>query len=237
MVDVSWFDYTTGVVSIFTAFALYTSLYGKSNPLRSWAQASYIGFAMGINVTANVWYVYNNGYLPITRGDYIMIFALVLGAMTFLRLFPKYAYWSRLPIAIAVGANLGISLRTIIFANFLTQITSTIAPLFVAADWYKSLVNTTIAVSMLFMLSFFIYTVEIRGPLKWTAKLGEYAMYISFGVVFAQTFMGRLGLLAGFVQQLTFPDWKLPYALFFMTFALAVVLIMDRYGILEKYAD
>lgn len=237
MVDVSWFDLTTGIVSIFTAWALYSSLYGKSNPFRSWAQSSFIGFSMGMNVVANVWYIYNNGYLPITRGDYIMVLSLLLGFVTILRLFPRYQHYSRLPIAIAVGANLGMSLRTIIFANFTEQIRATIAPLVVGGDVMKSINNTTIAVSMILMLSFFIYTTEIRGPMKWTSRLGEYAMYISFGVIFAQTFMGRLGLLVGFMQQITTPDWKIPYTIAFPLIILASILVLDRYGILEKYAD
>jgi len=217
--------------------AMFSALYGKANAFRSWAQSSFIGFAMGMNTVANVWYVYNNGYLPITRGDWIMVLGIILGVLTPMRLFPRYAHWSRLPIALALGANLGISIRTTIFAGFINQIQATIAPLFVAGDLQRSLNNTTIAVSMILMLSFFIYSVEVKGPLKWTAKVGEYALYISFGVVFAQTFMGRLGLLVGYMQQITQPDWKIPYALAFAVLILASILVMDRYGIMEKYAD
>jgi len=166
-----------------------------------------------------------------------MVLGIILGALTIMRLFPQYAHWSRLPIALALGANLGISIRTTMFAGFINQIQATIAPLFVAGDLQRSLNNTTIAVSMILMLSFFIYSVEVKGPLKWTSKVGEYALYISFGVVFAQTFMGRLGLLVGYMQQITQPDWKIPYALAFAVLIFASILVMDRYGIMEKYAD
>jgi hypothetical protein len=87
------------------------------------------------------------------------------------------------------------------------------------------------------MLSFFLYTVEQKGVLKWSARLGEYLMYVSFGAIFAQTFMGRLGLFVGYIQSITDPAWKIPYTLGFAVFVLAAIILMDRYGIIEKWAD
>jgi hypothetical protein len=39
------------------------------------------------------------------------------------------------------------------------------------------------------------------------------------------------------MQSITDPAWKVPYTLGFAVIILAGVVILDRYGILEKYAD
>ncbi len=38
------------VVGIFISFAMYTTLYGKPNPLRSWAEFSYLGAGTGVSI-------------------------------------------------------------------------------------------------------------------------------------------------------------------------------------------
>ena len=234
---VTMFDYTAAVVAIFATWSMYATLYGKPSPFRSWAENSFIGFTMGLNLVVTAWYVWNTGWLPVTRGDWFPAVGIVLGLLMVLRLFPRYSYISRLPIAISLGANLALSLRTRITTAFIRQITATIVPLLAPTGWYDSLVNTTVALCVILMLTFFLYTTEIKGSLRILPKLGEYALYISFGAIFAQTFMGRLGLFVGYMQDITTPDWKIPYALGIGVFILAGIIIMDRYGILEKYSD
>ena len=46
--------------------------------------------------------------------------------------------------------------------------------------------------------------------------------------------MGRLGLVIGFLQSYTIPDWKTPYLLASMALVLALIMYMDRAGLLEK---
>ena len=87
------------------------------------------------------------------------------------------------------------------------------------------------------MLTFFLYSVRIAGPLAYSAKAGEYVLYTALGAVFAQTFMGRLGLLVGYMQSITDSSWKLPYTFGFMIIVIAGILLMDRYGVLEKWSD
>jgi hypothetical protein len=162
---------------------------------------------------------------------------ILLGLLMILRLFPKYSYISRIPIAISLGANLAISLRTTIFTGFISQIQATIVPFWIPGNLYQSILNTTISISVVLMLSFFLYSTELKGPLKYTSKLGEYSLYVALGAVFAQTFMGRLGLLSGYMQSILDPAWKIPYTFGFLVIVFAGVLILDRYGLLEKYSD
>jgi hypothetical protein len=235
MVELYEFSYT--MVAILVSWSMYATLYGKASPFRSWAESSFIGLTMGLNIVVTASYIQRTGIDPIARGDYLPAFGIGLGLLMLFRLFPKYSYISRIPIALSIGANLALSLRTTIFTGFINQIQATIVPLWVPNDMYKSLANSTITISVVLMLSFFLYSTELKGPLRWSSKLGEYSLYIALGAVFAQTFMGRLGLLVGFMQSITEPAWKLPYTFGFLVIVLAGVLILDKYKLLEKYSD
>jgi hypothetical protein len=231
---VTMIDYSITIVGTFLAMCMFSTLYGKSSPLYSLAEESYIGFGTGLTIVINAEYIWRTGIVNIMRGDYILILALILGAMILFRVHPKYNYVARIPIAIALGAQFGLSLRTLIFSGFTQQITATIVPLF-AGGMMTILYRWTIALSVILMMTFFFYTIELSGPLAASAKLGEYFLYIAFGAIFAQTFMGRLGLFVGFMQSYTVPPWQKPILIASMLIVFIAVVIMDRTGMLEKY--
>ena len=235
MVEFYEFSYT--LVAVLASWSMYATLYGKPSPFRSWAESSFIGFTMGLNLVVTANYVWRTGWEPFGRGNWMPAVGILLGLLMILRLFPKYSYISRIPIAISLGTNLAISLRTTIFTGFISQIQATIVPFWIPGNLYQSILNTTISISVVLMLSFFLYSTELKGPLRYTSKAGEYALYIALGAVFAQTFMGRLGLLSGYMQSILDPAWKIPYTFGFLVIVFAGVVILDKYGILEKYSD
>jgi hypothetical protein len=233
---VEFYEFTYTLVAILISWSMYMSLYGKPSPFRSWAENSFIGFSMGLGLVVTFFYVLRIGWEPLFRGNLFPALGIALGLLTLFRLFPKYSYIARVPIAISIGTNLAISLRTTIFTGFIEQIKATIVPFWVSGDLYTSLLNTVVSISVVLILSFFLYSIELKGPWRYASKAGEYALYIALGAVFAQTFMGRLGLLVGYLQSISDPSWKIPYTLAFLAFVLAGTVIMDRYGILEKYS-
>ncbi|MBU0847718.1 hypothetical protein KKH23_11070 [Patescibacteria group bacterium] len=226
-------EFSIMVVGCFLSMCMFSTLYGKSSPLYALAEESYIGFATGLTIVMNLMYIYNTGVVGIQGGDWILIFGFILGIATLLRINPKYSYLSRLPIAITLGAQLGLSLRTQIYTGFIDQIKASIIPLFEGSA--KTLIyNWTTFICVIFMLSFFLYTIEIKGPIKLSAKIGEYLMYASFGAIFAQTFMGRLGLFVGSIQNFTVPPWKKPILIACMAIVLVALIALDKLNLLEK---
>jgi hypothetical protein len=231
---VTLIDYSITIVGAFLAMCMFTTLYGKSSPLYALAEESYIGFGTGLTIVINAEYIWRTGIVNIMAGDYILILALILGAMILFRVHPKYNYVARIPIAIALGAQFGLSLRTIIFTGFIQQIGATIVPLF-TGTMMTILYRWTIALSVILMMTFFFYTIELSGPLATSSRIGEYVLYIAFGAIFAQTFMGRLGLFVGFMQSYTVPPWRTPILLAAMIIVFVAIVAMDRTGLLEKY--
>ncbi len=113
MINGLW-EFSTVIVGIFISFCMYTTLYGKPNPLRSWAEFSYLGAGTGVSVVISLTYIYNTAILGIQAGDMILILSILFGLMMLFRVHPKYSYISRLPLAFTVGTGLALSLRTII---------------------------------------------------------------------------------------------------------------------------
>jgi hypothetical protein len=226
-------EWSIVAVGAFLAMAMFSTLYGKSNPLYALAEESYVGFATGLTIVINLLYIWRTGIVNIQAGDYILTFGLILGLMILLRINKKYNWIARLGIAVVLGAQFALSFRTIIFANFIQQISATIVPLF-TGDGTTMLYRWTITICVVVMLTFFLYTIELKGPLLWSSKIGEYLLYISFGAIFAQTFMGRLGLFTGFMQNYTVPPWKTPILLASMIIVLAVVIILDKTKMIDK---
>ena len=233
-------SFTSTVFGIFISFCMYTTLYGKGNPLRSWAEFSYIACGTTMSVMMAYTYIKKTAIIPLITHPFTIeslawVAAIILGLMMWFRVHPTYSYISRVPIAFTVGIGMGYSISTVIFTGFLKQISGTIVKLWTAeGGWPYFITRLTIVVCVITMLSFFLYTTEIKGPHVWSATVGEYAMYIAFGVVFAQTFMGRLGLFVGYMQQCMYPVWKQPYTLGSAILVFLILLILDKTGWAER---
>jgi small basic protein len=221
-------------VGAFLASCMLTTLYGKQNPLYSLAEEIYIGVSTGLVVILSSQYIYRVGILGILEGDWILIIGIILGLLSISRILPQYSHFSRLPIGIAVGAQLGLTIRTQIFTGFIQHVSASVMNLF-PADTTQLIYNWTILLSLVPMLTFFLYTVELKGPLKWTSKIGEISLYLGLGSIFASTYMGRLGMFVGFMQSFTLPSWKIPYLIVSMVIVLVAVIILDRTGLIDKW--
>jgi len=217
------------IFQIFIAFCLFTTLYGKGNPLRSWAEYSYLAAGTAMSVMWAWTYIRNHAVIGLQAGELIWIPAIILGLMMWFRIYPKYSYISRIPIAFTIGIGMAWTIRTSIFTQFISQISATIVPIFDQGPMWL-FERTVIAVGVITMMSFFLYTMEIKGPHLWSATFGEYFMYLAFGAVFAGTFMGRLGLFVGHMQSYMFPVWKQPYTIGILLLVFVVMLALERTG-------
>ena len=232
---VSLYEFTATIVGIFCTWGLYTQFFAKPTPFRSFASNAYIGIGMGMVTVINIWFIYNNGILPMMRGEWWMAIGIALAALMISRINRKYSYLARLPIAITVGTGLGLGLRTQITTSFIYQVLAMVVPPIVPGDITQSIYNSTNIIVALCLIMFFVYTRELKGPLSHTTRLGAAFLYIGLGTIFAQTFMGRLSMFTGYMQQIMTPEWKIPYALGIAVIVFGATIVMDRYGLLDKY--
>lgn len=145
------------------------------------------------------------------EADYFYIFPLILGIMLLWRLAPKGGWISRWPLAFIIGTTAGIRLIGFLHADFLSQIRNSIITIWVTDptgtfDFWGSIRSLIIIVGVLSGIVYFFFSIEHKGFVGKTAKLGIWFLMITFGAAFGYTVMGRIALLAIRLEFLM-DDW------------------------------
>ena len=160
--------------------------------------------------------------LPETWAEYwpnlFYLIPLALGIMLICRLLPKIGWISLWPLAFIVGTTAGLRMVGYIEGDLLSQIKATIIPLYVeGADtsstfmhvWttiWASVAQILLVAGVLCCLVYFFFSLEHKGVVGGTARVGIWYLMITFGAAFGFTVMGRIALLAARLEFL-FDDW------------------------------
>lgn len=224
------------ILSTVTTFGLYMILSGVDSPWFAFAEHAFVGTAIGLSVVVATDYIFRTiipRILSDPAANWPTIVSVILGLMMILRVHKDTVYLARIPITIATAAGIAVSVRATIFSGIVNQIKATILPLMGLATWWDFFVNLTVVLSVLFVFTYYFYTTEMKGPLLQANKVGRYVLYLAFGVLFAQTYMGRLGLLLGRMQlfiQPYYPNGAL-------TVVVVVVMIVSTWLLHKKYPE
>jgi len=214
-----------------------TTLYGKKNPFFSFAIACMMGVAISYLGVYTINKVYTDTVLVFLKGDLIQIVPMILGLLLFTSLKSKYAYIARIPLSIATGTMLALSMRTQIFSSVIAQANSIIIPLFQVSDPYSYFVNICDLLFTVTILSFFIYTYRRKTVLNVSSKIGEYVLYAAMGAILTNEFTGWGGTAIGVLSKFLKP---VSNAYLFIGIGLVVMAAMyylDKQNLLEKYAE
>ena len=188
----TWF---TALVTL----AIYSFLY-RDNPFYKAAEYLLLGLTIGYSLVVSIKTVLWPGLvLPLASGEAAKIIPLLLGGMMFIRLFPGLKTWSRIPLAVYVGAGAGVSIPAMLKARVLQQIGATTANV-------TSLSGIIMLIGVITTILYFYFSREHKGILRPAAKIGTYYMMIFFGATFGYTVMSRVTLLIGRVEFLL-GDW------------------------------
>jgi hypothetical protein len=168
-----------------------------------------------VGISAGYWVVVlinRNFYAKfwLGRQDESMLYVgAALGLMMLLRLIPKIGWISRWPLAFIVGATSGLWMMNYLTSNAMSQVQSTIMPLFgpgFTASAGEIIGNLIIVVGTFSGLVYFFFSKEHKGAFGATARVGIWGLMITFGAMFGYTVMSRMSLLIGRVDFI-FRDW------------------------------
>lgn len=144
------------------------------------------------------------------EADLLYLVPLTLGVLLLWRLAPRGAWIARWPMAFIIGVFCGLRLVTFIHADFLSQIRNSIVPIVVMEEGgfrlWDSLRNLLMVLGVLASLVYFFFSIEHKGLVGKTARVGTWVLMITFGAAFGYTVMGRIALLAIRLEFL-FDDW------------------------------
>lgn len=176
----------------------------KENPWFRFAESTYLGVGVSYSIGFNLdWLVNQWTTIWSLTGTKIILFALAMlvGLLFYFRFSKEYFFLYRIPLSIGVGTYIGLSLRTMVFAQFLKQIKATFIPLATGTP-FDIFNNILIFVMVLSVLMYFYFTAEHRGPLRYTSKIARYTMMAGFGSAYGNTVMTRMTLFIGQVRNL-----------------------------------
>ncbi|MBI1345021.1 hypothetical protein GC163_01890 [bacterium] len=218
---------TAGVwLAAFLTLAVFSYLY-KDNVFYKLAESMIVGVSAGYYLVANFWdsivallmteltpQLVRNWALPSLSEtktvDPWFLVPLVLSLFLFCRFVPRLSWLARWPLAFVVGTFAGLRLVSILDADFISQIRSTIVPLIVLTNGsfnvWASIRNLGLLLSVVTCLAYFFFSVPHQGLFGKVSRVGVWVLMITFGASFAFTVMGRITLLTRRFEFL-FIDW------------------------------
>jgi hypothetical protein len=144
---------------------------------------------------------------PSIWGKMLVLLPGLLGLMFFFRFVPRRGYLILLPLAVYLGAANGMAIPPTIQADVIRQMQGTLMDATNARLGTWNLVWGIIAsLGVITTLTYFFFSREHKGPLRWSATIGIWFIMIGFGASFGNTVMARVSLLIGRVQFLL-TDW------------------------------
>jgi hypothetical protein len=204
-------------IAAFLTLSIYSFLY-RDNPFYRFAEHLFVGMTVGYGIARAV----HQGFLPLawtpvwgaltgeSYAGFVKLIPICVGLLFFARLSSRHAWLVAYPIAILIGFSSGAMIPNALQASIFEQTRGTIEPF--AAIHAGTLSGwgvfeaVLMVVGVVCTLTYFFFSVEHQGPVKWISKVGIAFLMIGFGSAFGNTVMGRVALLIQRVDFL-FNDW------------------------------
>ncbi|MGI6163010.1 MAG: hypothetical protein ACOYEQ_03650 [Bacillota bacterium] len=193
-------------IAAFLTLALYSIIF-KESEVYYFAETIFVGTTAGYAVAMT----FGNRIKPavmidiLEKGKWNYVIPIILGLLMYTRFSKSLQWLSRYPISFTVGVGAGVVLTKQWKPMLIDQVVATIKPL--SGPTGGQIINAVILlVGVVCTLSFFLFTAEPKGPLKYGSQIGRYTMMIAFGAAFGTTVMARVSLFLSRMQFLL-KDW------------------------------
>jgi hypothetical protein len=188
-------------INMYWTVAIFTFLLGE-NPIYRLMENQLLAIAMAWTFVLGVKQIMDTGRDQLLiHQQYIWILPFILGICLYVgKVRPKYSWVSRYPVAIMVGAAVGLATRAAVEAQITLQLVSTFLPLWTPNAWttFNNIVIVLCVVSVLFYF-FFARTPRRAGAIQparqWINIIGRAFMMLTFGTYFGNRMMGQVVLL------------------------------------------
>lgn len=159
------------------------------------AEHIFVGVGVGHYFVQAIDNIYKYGILDIMSGNFLSIIAIGIGILYWSRYLKGYTWLERIPVAVLVGFGIGMTMRTVVQANLVNQIRSTILPLLPNTNVtvYKAINNWLVLILAASGLIYLAFTrSEETKTLKIPTTLGRWALLAALGAGFGGAVMGRI---------------------------------------------
>jgi hypothetical protein len=210
-------------IGVFLTLSIYSFLY-RDNPLYKFGEHLFVGVANAFTLTfmfhriimpimiqpfvnavrqagteglsGQLWNPYAN------EANFLVIVPGLIGCFYFARFIPKIAWMVRIPIGLFMGYYVGRSVPAYLEGSVFPQMRGTMLTqaTFDAAQGggtTPGIFAAIILVGVLGTLTYFFFSKEHKGIVKWGAQLGIIFVMVGFGASFGFTVMARVSLAIG----------------------------------------
>jgi hypothetical protein len=213
------------LAAMFTLFIL--SFLVGDNPAYKFAEAMVVGTSAAYVMVIGLWDVFVPNLLaklfPVLVQSWTLpgmdasggfqwlyIIPAILIIMLLFQLMPSGGWISRWPIAFFIGITAGYRMIGYVEADLVAQIKAGIVPLWITGEggfeFWPTFNACLLTVATLSAMVYFFFSIEHKGLVGRTARVGIWFLMITFGASFGYTVMGRIALLAARLEFL-FGDW------------------------------
>ena len=188
-------------VGLILMLLIYSYPLWKENRGYRFAEYTFVSVSMTVTLVLAISNTMRIAIKPLIEGNISLIIPIILGAFMYSLMVPKYRFLSRYPLAILIGAALGLGMRGVLIASILTQVGSTITP--PANSEIMTWVNFIfIAIGTISAISYFLLTKEHTGAISVPTRIGRYVIMIGLGAYFGNAMLFRFAMLTGRAQYL-----------------------------------
>lgn len=179
------------LTALLLTIMIFSFLY-KENPFYRFAEYLLVGISVGYYLVI----ISTNTLYPLVidkifvQGEFVAVIPVVLGFMMFARLNKRWAYLSRIPLALMIGFGAGLSIPAMLQARILRQMSASMQS-------FLTINGAVILIGILSTLSYFYFSKKQEGVFGKFTMLGTYFLMIFFGATFGYTVMSRISLLIG----------------------------------------
>ena len=204
-------------IAAFLTLCIYSFLY-RDNPFYRFAEHLFVGMTVGYGIARSI----HQGLIPLawtplwgaitgeSLAGYFKLIPICIGLLFFARLSSRRSWLVSYPIAILIGFGSGAMIPNAFQAYIFEQTRGTIEPFGAihagTLPGWEIFEAVLMVVGVVCTLTYFFFSAEHRGPVKWISKVGIAFLMIGFGSAFGNTVMGRIALL---IQRVDFliNDW------------------------------
>ncbi len=163
----------------------------RDNAFFAISQNFYVGAAAAHGAILALQNFRSLGWVPlVSQGKMVALVPMALGLLMLSRFSKKYAYLSRIALAVPIGIGSGVALKAIPAAQVLGQVRATIANLSTLDGWI-------ILVGTISTIMFFLFTPRQTQLTRTGYNVGLFFMCITFGVTFATGVMTYISVFYG----------------------------------------
>lgn len=185
-------------IQMFMVVCVWSYLYKTDNPFARGAAQIVISISTVHYFLVNINRIYLQVLIPLFNGSKLInIIPVVCGILFYTRLWKGHGWIASYSYSLSLGIGMGSLFTTYIGSNLLTPINRAITQVTGATTAFNQASAMLAFIGTLCALTYWLFTVELKGPLRYILVFGRLFLMSSIGILYAQDVVWAQSLFIG----------------------------------------